>query len=171
MSDLVVVAFPDPLRAEEVRLDLLRMQRDYLVDLDDAVVVHHTEDGKVKLRQLHNLTASGAIGGGFWGTLVGLLFLNPLFGLAVGSAAGAITGALSDAGINDKFMKELGESLQRGSSALCVLVRKVTADKVLDELKSIQGAKVLRTSLSHEDERKLREALGDTEFAESLQTA
>ena len=88
MSDLIVVSFPDELQAEEVRLRLLKLQREYLVDLEDAVVVLRKDDGKVKLRQLHNLTASGAIGGGFWGTLVGLLFLNPLFGLAIGSAAG-----------------------------------------------------------------------------------
>lgn len=157
MSDLIVVSFPDELQAEEVRLRLLKLQREYLVDLEDAVVVLRKDDGKVKLRQLHNLTASGAIGGGFWGTLVGLLFLNPLFGLAIGSAAGAVTGALSDVGIDDDFMKELGQSLPPGSSALCVLVRKVTADKVLSELGQFEG-KVLRTSLSHEDETRLKTA-------------
>jgi len=158
MSDLIVVAFPDELQAEEVRLELLKLQRDHLVDLEDAVVVQREDDGAIKLRQLHNLTASGALSGGFWGTLIGALFLSPLFGLAVGAAAGAAAGALSDVGIDDGFMKSMGESLRPGTSALCVLVRKATPDKVLEELKPFDG-RILRTSLSHEDEAKLRAAL------------
>ena len=109
MSDLVAIAFDDELKAEEVRLALLKMQREYLVDLDDAVVVVRDQEGKVKLRQLQNMTATGAVAGGFWGTLIGLIFLNPLFGLAVGAAAGAISGALSDVGIDDDFMKSVIE--------------------------------------------------------------
>jgi uncharacterized membrane protein len=98
------------------------------------------------------------MGGGFWGALVGILFLNPLLGAAVGAGAGAISGALSDVGVNDKFMKELAQNFQPGTSALFVLVRKATPDKVLEELKGA-GGKVLQTSLSHEDESKLQAAL------------
>lgn len=158
MSDLIVMSFDTDLKAEKVRLELLEMQREHLVDLEDAVVVVRDADGRIKLRQLHHLTASGAIGGGFWGTLVGLLFLSPLFGLAVGAAAGAVAGALTDVGIEDRFMKELGETLEPGTSALCVLARKVTGDKVVEALRPFEG-KLLRTSLSHEDERRLRQAL------------
>ncbi|MFV2069714.1 MAG: DUF1269 domain-containing protein [Pirellulales bacterium] len=158
MSDLVAIAFDDELKAEEVRLAMLKMQQEYLVDLEDAVVVVRDKEGKVKLRQLHNLTAAGAVGGGFWGTLIGMVFLTPLFGLAVGAAAGAISGALSDVGINDDFMKKLGESLKPGSSALFVLIRKATPDKVLAELNKFEGT-VLQTSLTHEEEAKLKAVL------------
>ena len=158
MSELIVVGFDDEYKAQEVRLALLKLQRDYLVDLEDAVVAVKRQDGKVKLHQIHSLTAGGAICGGFWGTLIGLLFLSPLFGLAIGASAGALSGALCDVGINDKFMKNLAATLCPGSSALFVLVRKATPDKVFSELQGY-GGKVLRTSLSHEEEAKLQAAL------------
>jgi uncharacterized membrane protein len=116
------------------------------------------QKGKVRLHQAVNLTAAGAMTGGFWGALIGLIFLNPLLGMAMGAAAGAVSGALTDVGINDKFMKELAANMKPGSSTLFVLVRKVTPDKVLDEIRGT-GGKVLQTSLSHEDEAKLQAAL------------
>lgn len=158
MSDLIVVGYDDMFKAEEVRLKLLKMQKEYLVDLEDAVVAVKKEDGKVKLNQMYHLAASGAVGGGFWGMLIGLIFLNPILGAVVGAGAGAAAGALSDVGIDDDFMKKLAEQLQPGTSVLFVLIRKMTADKVLDEL-SGTGGKVLQTSLSHEDESKLQTAL------------
>ncbi len=158
MSHLIAVAFDDEQRADEVRSELLRLQKEYLVDLEDAVVALRKPDGKIKLRQLYNVTTSGAITGGFWGTLIGLLFLNPLFGLAVGAAAGGVAGALTDVGIDDKFMKELAQRVQPGSSVLFVLVRQATPDKVLGELERYDGH-VLHTSLSHEDEQRLRQAV------------
>ena len=161
MSTLVVIEYDDQFKAEEVRLSLMKMQKDYLIDLEDAVVAVKDQKGKVRLHQAVNVTAAGALSGGFWGTLVGMLFLNPLLGMAVGATAGAVSGALTDVGIDDKFMKELAETMQPGSSTLFVLVRKVTPDKVLDELKGT-GGKVLRTSLSHEDEAKLQAALSAT---------
>jgi uncharacterized membrane protein len=158
MSTLVVIGYDDQFKAEEVRLALMKMQKDYLIDLADAVVAVKDQQGKVRLHQAVNLTAAGAVGGGFWGSLIGLMFLNPLLGMAVGAAAGAISGALTDLGIDDKFMKELAETMKPNSSTLFVLVRKATPDKVLDEIKGT-GGKVLRTSLSHEDEAKLQAAL------------
>jgi uncharacterized membrane protein len=158
MSDLIVVGYNDEHQAEEVRLKLMKMQRDYLVDLEDAVVAVRDTEGKVKLHQIHNLTTAGAISGGFWGALIGLLFLSPILGAAIGAGAGAIGGTLSDIGIDDNFMKELAGTLQPGSSALFVLVRKMTPDKVLPELQGT-GGKILRTSLSNEDEAKLQAAL------------
>jgi uncharacterized membrane protein len=158
MSTLVVVGYNDPFKAEEVRLKLRKMQSDYLIDLEDAVVAVKDAKGKVSLHQSVNLPAAGAVSGGFWGTLIGLIFMVPILGLAVGAAAGAVSGALSDVGINDKFMKDLAASMTPGSSALFVLVRKATPDKVLEELKGT-GGKVLKTSLSHEDEAKLQAAL------------
>ena len=158
MSDLVVIGYDNEFRADEVRLQLLKMQKEYLIDLEDAVVAVKRADGKVKLHQSYPLPAAGAMGGGFWGLLVGTIFLSPLLGAAVGAAAGAAAGALSDIGIEDNFMKELAETLRPGSSALFVLVRKATPDKVLEAVKGM-GGKVLKTSLSHEDEGKLQAAL------------
>ncbi|MDQ1240419.1 MAG: hypothetical protein QG577_2605 [Thermodesulfobacteriota bacterium] len=158
MSDLVVIGYDEQFKAEEVRLMLWKMQKEYLIDLGDAVVAEKNDKGKVKLHQAVNLTAAGAASGGFWGALVGLIFLNPLLGMAVGASAGAVSGALTDVGINNNFMKELAESLHPGSSALFVLVRSVTPDKVLEELKGT-GGRVLKTSLTHEEESKLQAAL------------
>ena len=158
MSTLAVIGYNDVFKAEEVRLSLLKMQRDYLIDLEDAVVAVKDPAGKVKLHQAVNLTAAGAVRGGFWGSLIGLIFLNPLLGMAVGAGAGAVTGALSDVGINDDFMKDLAATMKPGSSALFVLVRSMTPDKVLEELQGTGGT-VLKTSLSHEDEAKLQAAL------------
>jgi len=158
MSTLVVIGYDDPFKAQEVRLMLAKMQKDYLIDLEDAVVAVKDEKGKVKLHQAVNLTAAGAVSGGFWGTLIGLIFLNPLLGLAVGATAGGVSGALADVGIDDKFMKELAGDMNPNSSVLFILVRKATPDKVLEEIKGT-GGHILKTSLSHEDEAKLQAAL------------
>lgn len=158
MSTLVVVAYPTQYKAEEVRLQLLKMQKDYLVDLEDAAIAVKQDNGKVKLHQLYSLTGAGAVSGGFWGLLIGLIFLNPLLGAAVGAGAGAVSGALSDVGINDAFMKDLAEQMQPGHSVLFVLFRSLTLDKALDELRGTGGT-VIQTSLSHEDESRLRAAL------------
>jgi uncharacterized membrane protein len=158
MSTLVVIDYESEVKAEEVRLSLLKMQKEYLIDLADAVVVVRDARGKVKLRQLYNLTAAGAASGGFWGALIGLIFLNPLFGFAIGAAAGAISGALKDVGIDDSFMKSLGETLKPGTAALCVLIRQMTPDKVVEELRKFGGT-LIKTNLCNENEAKLREAL------------
>jgi uncharacterized membrane protein len=158
MAELIVIEYDNVHKAEEVRLMLQKLQRDYLLDLADAVVAVKDENGKVKLNQIHNLTALGAVSGGFWGTLVGLIFLNPLLGAAAGAAAGAVSGALTDVGINDKFMKDIAAGFSNGTSALFVLCRKATPDKVLEELKGT-GGKILQTSLTHEQESKLQAAL------------
>jgi uncharacterized membrane protein len=170
MATLVVIDYESEIKAEEVRLALLKMQKEYLVDLADAVVVVRDAQGKVKLRQLYNLTAAGAATGGFWGTLIGLLFLNPLFGFAIGAAAGAISGALKDVGIDDDFMKKLGETLKPGTAALCILVHQMTPDKVVDELKRFGGT-LIKTNLSHEHDAKLRAALASVQHsAEHVQS-
>ncbi|MEN9681395.1 MAG: hypothetical protein RLZZ627_1288 [Pseudomonadota bacterium] len=158
MSELIVIGYDDPFKAEETRLQLLKLQREYLVGLEDAVVAIKDKDGKVRLNQAFPLTAMGATGGGFWGALIGLIFLNPILGAVVGAGAGAVSGALSDIGINDQFMKDLAAGFKPESSALFILVRKVTTDKVLEEFHGT-GGKILQSSLSHEDESKLQAAL------------
>jgi len=158
MSDLVVIGFNEENKAFELRAELAKLQKEYLIDMEDVVVVTKNEKGKVKLHEATNLTAAGAVSGGFWGMLIGMIFLNPLAGAALGAGAGALSGKFTDLGINDSFIKELGETLTPESSALFVLVRKVTPDKVLEALKGF-GGKVLKTSLTADKEETLREAL------------
>lgn len=160
MANLVAVTFQDETTAFGLRAALGKLQKEYLIDMEDVVVVTRDDKGKVKLHQATNLTAAGAIGGSFWGLLIGMIFLNPLLGAAVGAGAGALSGRLTDLGIDDKFMKTLGEGLPNGGSALFVLVRKSTPDKVLAALEPFRGkGKVLQTSLSKENEQELRDFL------------
>src|SRR5271166_1708357 len=170
MSDLVVIAFPSEAKAEEVRQKLLDMQKDYLIELGDAVVAVKQPSGSVKLNQLFHPTATGAVSGTFWGTLIGLIFLMPLAGAAIGAASGAIGGALTDVGLDDKWMKETAAAIQPGTAALFVLVRKVTADKVLEGLKG-EGGTVLKTSLDHTKEEALKAALAGAQAAVPAATA
>ena len=161
MSTLVVVSYDQEFQAEEVRLKLRKLQKDYLIDLEDAVVATKDAKGKVKLHQALNLTGAGALSGGFWGALIGLIFMMPLLGAAVGASAGAISGALTDVGIDDAFMKNLASQMQPGGSVLFVLAHGATPDKELEELQGT-GGKILKTSLTHEDEAKLQAALSGT---------
>lgn len=157
MSDLVIVAFPDEATAFEARAALVRLQKEYLIEMEDAVVITRDESGDVRLHQPVNLTAAGAVGGTMWGALIGLLFLNPLLGAAAGAGAGAISGALSDIGIKDDFLQDIGMALDDGQSALAVLIRKMTADKVLARLGDFPArGRVIQTSLSTEMEDRLK---------------
>jgi uncharacterized membrane protein len=157
MSDLVVIAFPTEAAAEEVRKKLLDMQQEYLIELGDAVIAVKQPNGGVKLNQLFHPTAAGAVTGAFWGTLIGMIFLMPLVGTALGAAGGAL-GALTDVGIDDNFMKEAAQTLQSGNAALFLLIRKMTTDKVLAALQGVGGT-VMRTSFDHTKEDALRQAL------------
>ena len=160
MSTLVVVGYDNPFKAEEIRVKLQKMQAAYLIDLEDAVVAVKNAKGKVKLHQPVNLTALGAASGGFWGTLIGMLFLAPAVGFAVGATAGAVSGSLHDVGINDKFIKDLADTMKPNTSALFVLVRSSTPDRVLEELKGT-GGKILQASLSHEEVERLQNTLAE----------
>jgi uncharacterized membrane protein len=166
MSDLVVIVYPTEQKAEEVRQRLLKLQTEYLITMNDAVIAVKDEAGHVKLNQLVNTTAIGAASGSFWGLLIGVIFLNPILGVALGAASGALGGALSDFGINDKFMKELAASIQPGNAALFVLIKNMTADKVLKEIKDAGGV-VLKTSLDERKEHILRDALAKATVAET----
>jgi uncharacterized membrane protein len=166
MSDLVVIVYPSEAKAEEVRQRLLKLQKEYLITINDAVIAVKTESGTVKLNQLVNTTAVGAASGSFWGLLVGVLFLNPIIGVALGAASGALGGALTDFGINDAFMKDLAASIQPGNAALFVLIKNMTADKVLKEIKDAGGV-VLKTSLDESKEQILRDALAKAAATET----
>ncbi|HEX5547042.1 MAG TPA: DUF1269 domain-containing protein [Ktedonobacterales bacterium] len=158
MSNLVVVAYPDQYRAAEVLASLRRLNKEYLIDFDDACYVTKDASGKIKLHQNTSLTGAAAAWGGMWGMLIGLLFFVPFLGLAIGAGLGALSGKLADYGIDDNFAKQLTQTLQPNSSAIFVLVRKATVDKVLPEVAKYGGT-VLQTSLPKETEEKLQAAL------------
>jgi uncharacterized membrane protein len=170
MADLICIAFDDPTTADRALVELTALQKEYLIKLKDACVVVRPPEGEIQLHQAMPLVRTGAATGGtsgaLWGTLIGLLFLNPLAGFAigagVGAASGALAGKLSDFGIPDDFIKDLGRTIKPNSSALFLLVQSVTADKVLPKVEKYKG-RVLKTSLSNEREERLRAALGDAE--------
>ena len=158
MSNLVVLAFDTETGAEEMRDDLMQMQKEHIIGLEDAAVAIRQTDGKTKIKQVQSLAGAGALGGAFWGLLIGIIFLVPVFGLVIGAAAGALAGKYQDLGVDDKFIKEVGNTIQPGTSALFLLVREATPDKVMDGLKKYKNVKVIKTSLSAEQEEKLRHA-------------
>jgi uncharacterized membrane protein len=156
MSQLVAVAYPDLATAQQVVANIGRAQEMHELELDDLVLVERQYDGKVKLHQ-PSLAGRGAAGGALWGGLIGLIFFMPLFGMAIGAASGAAAGAMSDAGVDDKFMKELGQELEPGNAAVLALVRSMTFDKVIEDIR-IEG-RIIRSSLDNETEARLQEAL------------
>ena len=163
MSELMVFAFDTEDGALQMRDKLLDIRKRRLVQLADAAVVVRRQDGKVKVKQLTNLVGGGAFGGAFWGLLIGLLFTVPWLGLALGAAAGAGIGGLTDYGVDDKFIKEVGSTIEPGHSALFLLIHEATMEKWMDELQEFNPT-VLQTTLSKEDEAKLRAAFGAEEI-------
>jgi uncharacterized membrane protein len=159
MSTLVAVAYPDIETAEKVRQELVNATREHLLNLEDAVIAEHKADGKIKLHQAIGTTSAGAAGGALWGGLIGLIFLAPLLGMAVGAASGALGGKMTDVGVNDDFLKDLGAKLQPGAAALIVLGSTDARDKVIERVKPY-GGDVIQTSLSDAEEEQLRSMLG-----------
>jgi uncharacterized membrane protein len=143
-----------------MRDKLVEMQKQDLITLQDAAVVIRRQDGKVKVKQAQSLVGTGALGGSFWGLLIGMLFWAPWLGMAIGAAAGAVAGGMSDVGVDDDFIKEVGENIEPGHSALFLLVSEATPDKVLEGLSDFHP-EVYQTSLSEEDEAKLKAAFGE----------
>lgn len=158
MSDLLVIEFPSEEKAEGVREMLLAMQQEYLIELGDAAVAVKDPNGRVKLNQLFQPVTKGAVSGALWGPLIGLLFMMPLAGAAIGTASGALGGKLTDLGINDDFMRQVGRTLQSGNAALFLLIRKMTTDKVLAALHGA-GGRVMRSSFDETKEEALQTAL------------
>ena len=164
MSDLLVIEFPSEQKAEGVREMLLAMQKEYLIELGDAVIAVKEPGGRVKLNQLFQPVARGAVSGALWGSLIGLLFMMPLAGATIGAASGTLSGKLTDLGINDEFMRQVARTLQSGNAALFLLIRKMTTDKVLAALRGAGGT-VMRSSFDETKEEALREALADARAA------
>jgi uncharacterized membrane protein len=158
MSNLIAIAYEDVGRARSVLDVLHELGVEHAITLDDAVIAERRPDGKIKLHQTTRPGAVGAAGGALWGGLIGLLFLAPFLGMAVGAAAGGAAGAMSDVGVDDRFMRHLAQDLQPGMAAVIVLVRDSSPDKVLPRV-SPYGGRVIHSSLSDEAESRLREAL------------
>jgi uncharacterized membrane protein len=157
MSNLIVLAFDREQTAGDFLDEIGELQKQGLLKLDDAATVVRSKDGKVKVKQAQSLVGAGALGGAFWGMLIGLLFFAPVAGMVVGSAVGAGIGKASDYGVNDDFIKELGDKLEPGTSAILVLVHDVEPEKVINDLKQL-GGEVIHTSLSTEQESRLKDA-------------
>ena len=159
MSSVVAIAYPDTDTAERVRAELVEATKEHLIQLEDAVVVERRDDGKIKLHQAMSPGSAGAAGGALWGGLIGLIFLAPLLGMAVGAAAGGVSGKLMDVGINDDFLKTLGARLEPGGAALIALGSSGAPEKVIERLQPF-GGHVIQTSLDADAEEHLRAALG-----------
>jgi len=163
MATLTVWKFDTPGGAERALALLERMQKEELVQVNDAAYVYWPEGRKKpKTQQLHHLAGAGALGGSFWGFLFGLIFFIPLLGMAIGAAMGAVAASMADVGISDEFIREVREQVTPGTSALFVMSTGAVVDKVVDEFKET-GASLLSTNLSTEQENKLREAFADAD--------
>src|SRR5829696_5037844 len=149
MATLTVWKYDSTGGAENALALLERMQKEELLQINDAAYVYWPEGKKKpKTEQLHKLTSAGALGGSFWGLLFGLIFFVPLLGMAVGAAMGAMTGAMADVGIDDTFIQAVRDNVTPGTSALFVMTSDVVRDKVLEEFKQT-GATLLSTNLSN----------------------
>ncbi|MFJ8013691.1 DUF1269 domain-containing protein [Streptomyces sp. NPDC096339] len=156
-TTLTVWKFPTPEGAQQAETALLTLQKEQLIQVHDAAVVTWPEDrGNPKTRQLNNLTGAGALTGTFWGMLFGLLFFVPLLGAAVGAAAGAIGGSLTDVGIDDRFIDDVKSEVKPGTSALFLLSSDAVIERVRGAFPEVR-AQLIRSNLSHEQERQLRE--------------
>ncbi len=170
MSDLIVIGYPDETTAQRVWDELMALQHDYLVDLEDAAIIRRDQKGKLYITTpAHHAVAWGSLSGLFWGTLIGLLFVGP-FAPVVGVASGlvgAAFGAGADLGIKDDFKQRVQDLVQPGTSAILVILRKVTPDKFIEALRPYGGT-VLKTSLPRDAEQQLMKALhGDDPSAPS----
>ncbi len=167
MSNLFVVAFDEENGAERALSAMADWQKQKLIKIDDAATVVKRADGKVKVKHADNLVGKGAMGGAFWGALIGLVFLSPVGGAAVGAAVGAALGKgkankAAKAGIDPKFIKDVNESIKPGSSVLFAYTREGVVEKILPQLKQSHG-RLIQSSLTPEDEQLVRDAFGAEE--------
>jgi uncharacterized membrane protein len=162
VKQLVAIAYPDLATAERVRDELVAAAGEGLAELEDAVVIERNQDGEIKLHQLRSMAGSGAKVGALGGAAIGLLFLAPLLGAAIGAATGALGGKMSDEGVDDSFMKDLGARLRPGAAALIVLGSTDARDALIERVKPF-GGEVVQTSLSWDDEQRLQASLSGKE--------
>ena len=168
MANITVFKFSSADGAAEMLERVKKLQKMQLITLEDAAVAVKDQKGKVKVKQTLEKMATGSAAswGFFWGLLIGLLFLAPIFWGLFGAVMGALMGKTRDLGIDNQFIKEVGESLEPGNAALFILVIKATPDKVLDEMSKLGGT-VYQTSLSAEDEETLKQALEHEQISDA----
>ncbi|NTU46493.1 DUF1269 domain-containing protein [Candidatus Roizmanbacteria bacterium] len=159
MSNLVVIAFGDETGAKKMEAKLQDMQKEQIIEIDDAAVVVRDPNGKTHVDQMQNLAGAGALGGAFWGLLIGALFLVPWLGVAVGAVTGAFAGKNADVGIDSEFIKKVSNTIKPGNSALFIMANNAKFDRVVEELKPY-GGEIIHTSLSSEQEAKMKAAFG-----------
>jgi uncharacterized membrane protein len=160
MATLSVLKFPTADGAQQMEGTLLSLQKQHLIEVQDAAIVTWPQGAKQpKTQQLHNMAGAGALQGAFWGMLFGLIFFVPFFGLAIGAAMGALSGKFADYGIDDNFIKQTREKVTEGTSALFLLTSGAVVDKVVEALKG-QTFEILSTNLPKDKEDELRAAFG-----------
>jgi uncharacterized membrane protein len=161
MSDLIIIGYPDETTAQKVWEELVKLERDYLVDLDDAAIIRRDRKGKLHITTpAHHAVAWGTFSGLFWGVLIGLIFLFPLAPLVgvAGGVMGAALGAAENLGMKDDFKQRVRDMIQPGTSAILVILRKATLDKFVDALRPYGGT-ILQTSLPRDAEQQLMRSL------------
>ena len=158
MSDLIAIGYPEEATAEEAAGEARRMARDLIIEPDAIAVIERDKEGKYHVHTSHHPVGAGATWGMFWGLLFGLLFFIPVFGIAIGAGLGALMGKITKSGIDKSFQEQVRGMLQPGTSALFLMVEKVTPDRAVEGL-SKYGGTVLKTSLSREGESELQDAL------------
>jgi uncharacterized membrane protein len=158
MSDLIAIGYPDETTAQAASDEAHRLARDLVIEPDAIAVIVRDSEGKYHVRTNHNPVGAGATWGMFWGLLFGLLFFVPVFGLAIGAGMGALMGKITKSGIDREFQDQVRDMLKPGTSALFLMVEKVTPDKAIEAL-SKYGGTVLKSSLSKEGEQELQDAL------------
>ena len=164
MTDMLVLAFDGIDTADQVKDKLIDLNAQFLLKLDQVVEVVREDNGKVKIKEEPRLTGIGAIGGAFWGLLIGLIFLVPAVGLVVGGVSGAIAGHFAKNGISKEYMQQIEAAIQPGQSALFILADGVKLDRVVPMLQEFHP-KVLRTNLTMEQEASLKEQFGGSTAA------
>jgi uncharacterized membrane protein len=157
-SNIVVLAFDGRYTAKATLKDIQKMEEDGLLEIKDAIVASSGPGGEVKIEQTHSDKGKFALRGSGIGLLAGLLVGGPIGGLVGGAAVGAIVGARKDHGIDDGFIEEMSESVRPDSSALFLMVSNTKVDETLERLKPFK-ARVLDTTLSEEQEKKLKNVL------------
>lgn len=160
MNDLIVFTYADVDKAEDVLKAVVKLNQEHLIQIDDAAIVVKDEDDKVKIHQTLESAVKGGqvVSGGFWGLLIGFIFGGPLIGALLGMGLTALFGRQVDIGVDNNFIKDVGDELDPGNSALFLLIRETTMDKVTDELKQYGGT-LYHTSLSKEAEEAFAKAL------------
>ncbi|HEY7482905.1 MAG TPA: DUF1269 domain-containing protein [Streptosporangiaceae bacterium] len=158
MSDLIAIGYPDETTAAEAEREVQRLVGELIIQPDAVAVIVRDQEGKFHVNTHHNPVGGGAMWGMFWGLLFGMLFFVPFFGMALGAGMGALMGKIEKSGIDKTFQQQVRDMLKPGTSALFLVVEKVTPDKAVAALSKFGGT-VLKSSLSKETERQLQEAL------------